>query len=78
MVTKNLTLLNKNPEGYFSIVEIKEKVSSKCFLLACYCCTLCTTKCHLCCRWRCSLWRLIWRELILYTGAFMVISFVYR
>ena len=31
-----------------------------------------------CCRWRCSLWRLIWRELILYTGAFMVISFVYR
>ena len=30
------------------------------------------------CRWRCSLWRLIWRELILYTGAFMVISLLDR
>jgi len=29
-------------------------------------------------RWRCSLWRLIWRELILYTGAFLVVSLIYR
>ena len=29
-------------------------------------------------RWRCSLWRLIWKELVLYTGAYMVISSVYR
>ena len=30
------------------------------------------------CRWRSSLWKLIWKELLVYTGMFMVISMVYR
>merc|ERR1711892_915201 len=29
-------------------------------------------------RWRCSLWRLLWRELVAYTLAFLMISMVYR
>ena len=30
------------------------------------------------CRWKSSLWKLIWKELLVYTGMFMVISMVYR
>ena len=33
--------------------------------------------CHSC-RWKSSLWKLIWKELLVYTGMFMVISMVYR
>lgn len=30
------------------------------------------------CRWRSSLWKLLWKELLVYTLAFLVISFIYR
>jgi len=30
------------------------------------------------CRWRSSLWKLLWRELLVYTLAFFFISFIYR
>ena len=29
-------------------------------------------------RWRSSLWKLLWQELLAYTGGFLVISMVYR
>ena len=30
------------------------------------------------CRWRCSLWKLIWRELLGYTATYLLISVLYR
>jgi len=30
------------------------------------------------CRWRSSLWKLLWRELLVYTITFLLISFIYR
>ena len=29
-------------------------------------------------RWRSSLWKLLWRELLVYTLAFLVVSMIYR
>jgi hypothetical protein len=29
-------------------------------------------------RWRCSLWKLVWKELLAYVVVFIIISVIYR
>ena len=34
--------------------------------------------CHPCCRWRSSLWKLVWKQLAVYLLAYLAISLLYR